>query len=114
MTDMDIIIKKHQELYEYFIFLINKNKITNFKVFPNYYDKICVVSCLSVLYDVENINDIIIEKLNNANIVARKYYHPLTDEKIANNMFNRIVCIPCNKDLTTKDIDFIFNIITQI
>jgi dTDP-4-amino-4,6-dideoxygalactose transaminase len=107
------IIKKHQQLYEYFKLLINDNNITQFKLFPNFYNDICVVSCISILLNKNNINNIIINKLLENQIQARKYYHPLTNAPIANDFYSKIICIPCNIDMQLIDIKFIFNIITQ-
>lgn len=110
-TNIDKIIKIHHELYLYFKELINKNNITNYKLFPSFHNGIIVPSCFSILFN--NYDDKIREKLLENNIESRKYYFPLDDSKIANEIFNKILCIPCNIDLNKNDIHKIFDILNN-
>ena len=102
----DIIINKHNELYIYFQELMVKYKIKQFKLFPSFHDGKIVPSCFCILFD--KYDDKLREKLLENNIQARKYYHPLNDSKIANEIFDKILCIPCNIELKKSDIDKIF------
>lgn len=52
-----------------------------------------------------------IKLLNHNNISARKYYHPLDNSKKSNELFSRILCIPCNIDMEYKDIDKIISLL---
>ena len=107
--NVDTIISKHNELYLYFQELMIKHKITHFKLFPSFHDGIITPSCFCILFNYYD--DKIIEKLLENNIQARKYYYPLDESKTANEVFDKILCIPCNIDMNKGDIDYIFNII---
>jgi len=106
--NVDTIISKHNELYLYFQELMIKHKITHFKLFPSFHDGIITPSCFCILID--NYDDKVRERLLENNIQARKYYHPLDDSKIANEIFDKILCIPCNIDMDKSDIDMIFTL----
>jgi len=106
--NIDIIIRKHNELYVYFQEEMIKQKITNFKLFPSFHDGLICTSCFSILFD--NYDDKIRKKLLENNIQVRKYYYPLDDSKVANEIFDKILCIPCNIDMNTYNIDKIFYI----
>lgn len=109
--NFEIIIKKHQELYNYFKKKIKEYNL-NIKLFPSFHDnnKICV-SCFCILfennksYEIEN-------KLLDNNIFCRKYYNPLKNTKNTIYIYNKILCIPCTKDMSFTDIDNIINIIS--
>jgi len=106
--NLDTIINKHNELYLYFQEQMVKHKITHFKLFPSFHDGLIVPSCFCILFD--NYDDNIRVKLLENNIQARKYYHPLDDSKVANEIFDKILCIPCNIHMDWSDIDKIFSI----
>ncbi|MDA9298944.1 DegT/DnrJ/EryC1/StrS family aminotransferase [Crocinitomicaceae bacterium] len=103
--NIDKIINTHNELYLYFKEHM-KNITTHFKLFPSFHDRIIVPSCFCILFD--KYDDKIRERLLENNIQARKYYHPLNDSKVANEIFDKILCIPCNIDMDRSDIDNIF------
>ena len=44
------------------------------------------------------------------NVFCRKYYHPLKDTKNTVEIYNKILCLPCTKDMTKRNIDFIINL----
>ena len=107
--NMDNIINKHNELYLHFQEQMIKHKITHFKLFPSFHDGVIVPSCFCILYD--NYDDSIRERLLENNIQARKYYHPLDESKVANEVFDKILCIPCNVDMNKGDVDKIFDLL---
>ena len=109
--NVNTIINKHNELYLYFQELMVKYKIKQFKLFPSFHDGKIVPSCFCILFD--KYDDKLREKLLENNIQARKYYHPLNDSKIANEIFDKILCVPCNIELKKSDIDYIFNVLTR-
>lgn len=111
INNFDTIVKTTHELYDYFKEKIKKNNITEYKLFPSFHSDIIVPSCISILFEKDGINDIVIDKLIKNNISARKYYHPLDNSKNANLIYSRIVCIPCNCDMNLEDIDNIFNLL---
>jgi dTDP-4-amino-4,6-dideoxygalactose transaminase len=109
--NVDTIINKHNELYLYFQEQMIKHNITHFKLFSSFHDGIIVPSCFCILFD--NYNDKVREKLVENNIQARKYYHPLDNSKIANEIYNKILCIPCNVDMNRSDVDKIFTFLNM-
>jgi len=112
--NFDIIIKKHRELYEYFKTKINELKL-NITLYPSFHDKnkICI-SCLCILCEDGVTSNHIEQKLLENSIFCRKYYHPLKETKNTINIFNKILCISCHKDMTFENIDTIVNIIRKV
>jgi dTDP-4-amino-4,6-dideoxygalactose transaminase len=109
--NVDTIINKHNELYLYFQEQMIKHKTTHFKLFPSFHDGIIAPSCFCILFD--NYDDKVREKLVENNIQARKYYHPLDNSKIANEIYDKILCIPCNVDMNRNDVDKIFTFLNM-
>lgn len=107
--NVDTIINKHNELYLYFQEQMIKHKTTHFKLFPSFHDGIIAPSCFCILFD--NYDDKVREKLVENNIQARKYYHPLDNSKIANEIYDKILCIPCNVDMNISYLDQIFHLL---
>ena len=107
----DIIINKHQELYNY---LENKIQDLNIKLFPSFHDKNknCV-SCFCLLFENYELSKKIENVLLENNIFCRKYYHPLKETKNTLTIYNKILCIPCNIDMNIQDIDFILELINN-
>ena len=108
------IVIKHNKLYNYFIKKIKK--LNNFKIISNYSDiNNSLISCFCVKY-LQNGNytsDNIINKFNDNNIVCRKYYIPLKNTKKAVELYNSIICLPCNINITIKDINIYINILKE-
>ena len=49
------------------------------------------------------------------NIEAKKYYYPLDLTcTYSSNLFNNIICLPLNTDITFVNIDFYIDIIKQL
>lgn len=107
LDNFDNIIKKHQELYNYFTEKIKENNLDNkLKLFPNFGEKNkTFLSCFSILFN--NYDDNIRLKLLENGIFCRKYYHPLVETKNSKNIYDKILCLPCNIDMTFKNIDLI-------
>ena len=113
-NNFDLIIKKHQDLYKYFKEQINKHNLNNFVLFKSYHDNIIIPSCLTIVFKESGINDEIIKILNSNNISARKYYYPLDKSKNkSNELFSKILCLPCNIDVDYKDINKIISILKK-
>ena len=51
------------------------------------------------------------EKLLENNIFCRKYYHPLKHTKNTCIIYDKILCLPCTKDMNYSDIDFIISLL---
>jgi len=111
-SNFDLIVEKNMYLYKYFEHEIEERKITHFSLFPSSHDKIIVPSCICLVFKNDNY-DIYRNQLIKNNISVRRYYTPLDDAKIANEIFNAIMCLPCNIDMNKKDIDKIINILVN-
>ena len=104
------IVKKHQELNNYFRSEVNKRKMNYLKLYPSFHDNNNIVpSCFCILLD--NYDKKIEDKLSENNIFCRKYYNPLKNTEIAIKFYDSILCVPCNIDMNFKDIDKILSII---
>lgn len=105
------IINIHNNLYLYFKgqFEKNKSSLKKIRMFPSFHDKTIVVSCICIIFEIykKDIEQIFLS--NNINV--RKYYFPLDDSKRANELHDKILCIPCNIDMKYKDIDDIIDIL---
>lgn len=106
----DTIVEKHGELMNRFVKEMARRDITHFKMFPSFHDTCMVPSCFSLLFD--EYDESFLERLLAKGINARKYYHPLDESRVANETFDRILCLPCNIDMTNKDIETIFDVLS--
>ena len=111
MNNFDIILNVHQNLYNY---LIEKIKNCNIKLYPSFHDNNKnIISCFSFLFDSYEKSKLIEDKLLANNIFCRKYYHPLKNTKITLDIYSKILCVPCHKDMSFEDINKIINIIKE-
>lgn len=112
LDNFDKIVKKHQELYRYFKTKIAE-KALPVRLFPSFHDDDNIMpSCFCLLFD--NYDDAVRLRLLENDIFCRKYYHPLKETKISMEIYNKILCLPCNVDMTIENIDYIINIIYTI
>lgn len=109
LDNFDKIIKKHKMLYKYFKEQIKNHKLP-IKLFPSFHDVDDIMpSCFCLLFD--HYDDKIRLKILDNDIFCRKYYHPLKETKNTVDIYNKILCLPCNVDMTKKDIDNIINLL---
>ena len=107
LDNFDKIVKKHIKLYNYM-----KKKLKNIEgieLYPNFSSETPFLSCFCLLFD--NYDDKIRLKLLENNIFCRKYYNPLKKTPVTMEIYDKILCIPCTKDMSEKDIDKIINLI---
>ena len=107
LDNFDKIVKKHIKLYNYM-----KKKLKNIEgieLYPNFSSETPFLSCFCLLFD--NYDDKIRLRLLDNNIFCRKYYNPLNKTATTMEIFKKILCVPCTKDMTEKDIDKIINLI---
>tara|TARA_B110000259_G_C14016747_1_gene401579 strand:- start:1177 stop:2217 length:1041 start_codon:yes stop_codon:yes gene_type:complete len=103
LDNFDNIVKKHKELYRYFKTKLIQHNMP-IKLFPSFHDEDKIMpSCFCLLFD--NYDDNIRLKLLENNIFCRKYYHPLKNTQNAVDIYQKILCLPCNVDIAKKDID---------
>lgn len=96
-------------LYSYFkdsIHLYSK-----IQLFPNFSDDIPFISCICIF--MRNSKEAM-ELLLSNNIYCRKYYNPLLPTFNAMKFFDNILCIPCNTDMTSTDIDRIVSLLKSV
>lgn len=112
LDNFDYIIRKTQELYYYFKTKIIQHKLP-LKLFPSFHDENSITpSCFCVLFDDGEQSLIVEKKMLEKNIFCRKYYNLLKKTKHAVGIFNRILCFPCNVDMSFQDVDLIISIIS--
>ena len=112
LDNFDKIVKKHQELYRYFKTKIAE-KALPVKLFPSFHDDDNIMpSCFCLLFDDPEQSLLIEKKILENDIFCRKYYYPLKKTKNAITIYNKILCLPCNTDMTIENIDLLISIIS--
>lgn len=109
LSNFDEIINQHKKIYLYM-----EEKFKNIKginLYPNFSSDTPFLSCFCLLFD--NYNDGIRLKFLDNGIFCRKYYNPLKNTPITMEIYDKILCIPCTKDMTESDIDKIINLIIK-
>lgn len=109
LNNFENIIHKHNYFYNYIYNKLKNNK--NIKLFPSYHNGIIVPSCFCLLLNKNSIE--YKQKLIDNNIICRKYYYPLKNTPVATEIFNKILCIPCNIDMNVNDIDKILYLLNS-
>lgn len=101
------IVKRHREIY----MLVQEECPAGYRLFPNFSDDIPV--CSSICLIKENTDQVIdVEKFP---FIARKYYKPLDREsKWSWILYDNIVCLPCNIDLTDDQIRHMLNYLADL
>ena len=108
LDDFDKIIDTHKSLYKYFYDNI-KNKD---QVFLSYTQDIFVSSLIYICKN-KSISEKIMSIMQNYNIECKKYYKPMLDYPVSSGLYDKIICIPCNLDVTYQDIDLVLDIIQK-
>ena len=99
------IIKHNNMLYNYFIKRYNELKINHFKLYKSFHDDIIVPSCICIIFNNKNNSYKYLDILIKNNISARKYYYPLKKLYNSVDIFNNVLCIPCNIDVSIEHMD---------
>lgn len=108
--NFDRIITRHPEIYQ----IYKQNCPKGYKLFPNFSDRdqnqnqnpVCSTICLLKDSDLD---------LTKVPFTARKYYKPLsTDCPISVDFYKRIICLPCNVDLTNEQVLLMINSLWEI
>lgn len=112
-NNFELIKTKHNNLFNYFKKILATNYTNlNCKLFPSFHDSIIVPTCFALLF--ETYNDKIRTNLLDKGIFSRKYYHPLKNTTIALDIYDKILCVPCTKDMKESDINTILDVISEI
>jgi dTDP-4-amino-4,6-dideoxygalactose transaminase len=111
-NNFESIINIHQRLYHYLKNLLEtKYKNLDCHLFPSFHDNVITPACFPLLFN--KYNDNIRLKLLEKGVLCRKYYHPLENTPTAINIYDKILCIPCTKDMDESQIIYILEIIEQ-
>lgn len=111
LENFETIIQKHKELYKYFKSQI-LNKELHIKLFPSFHDNDDIVpSCFCLLFNTSKKSIEVKKKLLENNIFCRKYYYPLQETRNTLEIYNKILCIPCNVDMNKEHINYIIQLI---
>ena len=110
LSNFDEIIIQHKKIYLYM-----EEKLQNIEginLYKNFSSETPFLSCFCLLFD--NYNDKIRKRLLDNNIFCRKYYNPLKNTPTTMKIYNRILCVPCTKDMSESDIDKIIDLIVFV
>ena len=112
LKNLQNIYNHHTKIMCYFIKKIKEKKINDkVKIIDNFssFEK-SLMSTIPILFDYNITTDFFIEN----NIEAKKYYYPLDNNStFSNKLFNNIICLPLNTDITFEIIDYYIEIITK-
>jgi hypothetical protein len=112
LNNVDAIYKHHTKVIQYFIEQLDKYKLNDkirlYKNYSNYNESL--MSCIPIIF--ENMIDTSIFVSNG--IEAKKYYFPLDNSIVSNEIFNKIICLPLNLDIDEGVIDLYISIINKI
>ena len=110
LSNLSKIISHHCSLYSH---LYNKlsSELQNkgISLFPNFSDGLPFLSCFCLLF--EEYDDKYRHKLIDNGIFCRKYYRPLDESPVANEIYNSILCIPCTINMSIADLDLIIDLL---
>lgn len=98
----DTIIERHREIYKLFA-----NSSLEQYLFPNFSSDTPVCSCICLLLPKAI-------KPDEVPFLVRKYYKPLVSKPVADKFYDRILCVPCNIDLTDVQVASMIGWIEQI
>lgn len=93
------IIETNRHLYTIF----KNNIISEFRLLSDHADDTPFTNCLPLIASFE-INHKHLDVLEQSGISAKKYYRPLTNLKKSAHLFEHILCLPLNCDMTEADI----------
>lgn len=113
LKNLQYIYNHHTKIMCYFIKKIKETNLDNkVKLITNFssFDK-SLMSTIPILFDYDIKIDFFIEN----NIDAKKYYYPLDINcSFSNKIFNNIICLPLNTNITFEIINFYIDIISKI
>ena len=113
LKNLNCIYTHHTKMICYFIEKILENKLEKtvrlFTNFSNYEQSL--MATIPLIFNRPVSVDLFVQN----NIEAKKYYYPLDLTcTYSSNLFNNIICLPLNTDITFVNIDFYIDIIKQL
>ena len=112
LDNFNKIVTKHNKLYKYLKEQLTTSELP-IKLFPSFHDTDHITpSCFCLLID--NYDDNLRLNILENDIFCRKYYHPLKNTKNAVEIYNNILCLPCNIDMENSDIDKIISLLKSV
>ena len=115
LENLNIIYKHHTDMIKYFILQLNKNELNEkFSLFKSYSDyETALMPTIALIFNKKMDNNDINIFFENK-IEAKKYYYPLNDAVNSNKLFDNIICLPLNLDITCENIDLYIKILISI
>lgn len=108
-TNLNNIKTKLNDFYYHFKNELQRRNITVCRLYPSFHDEGQIVpACICLLFS-EN-RDMYLSKLSSVS-ACRKYYHPLKKMPNVNKVYESIICLPCNIDMTIDDLNSFLDII---
>jgi dTDP-4-amino-4,6-dideoxygalactose transaminase len=113
LNNLTIIYEHNKNMMKYFIKKLDENKLNDhIKIYKNYanYNE-SLMATIPILFK----HDILVDFFITNKIEAKKYYFPLDGtHNISVNIFNKIICLPLNLEVTESVIDMYINLILLI
>ena len=112
LNNLQLIYNHHTEIIKYFINKLNINNLNNkVQLFKNFseYETSLMATIPLIFKDKTDISYFIENKIE-----AKKYYYPLDNSINSNKLFDNIICLPLNLDITYNIIDIYINILLNI
>ncbi|AYV85884.1 MAG: putative pyridoxal phosphate-dependent transferase [Solivirus sp.] len=96
IDNFEKIVKRHREIYRRFA----STEFKGWRLFPGFGTETPVCSSICLLNDKPFDNSVI-------PFITRRYYRPLDPScKVSSDLYSRIVCVPCNIDLTEQQVNY--------
>jgi dTDP-4-amino-4,6-dideoxygalactose transaminase len=111
LNNFNDIVSAHKALYIYFCNSIIEKYGSLITLMPTYsHNTPFVSSLIMILPTIELTNKNINNYISN-NIQCKRYYKPLINLPIASDLYDRIICFPCHKDMGFNHVDMIINLL---
>lgn len=112
LTNLDSIYNHHTKMIDYFTSKLNihglNDKVKFYANYSNYSESL--LSCIPILFS----EPIDAKYFTDNNIEAKKYYFPLNESITSCDLFDRIICLPLNMDVTFDTINYYINVINKL
>ena len=112
LKNVDLIYNHHTDIIKYFNICLEKNNLNeHVKLFKSYSDhETSLMATIPLIFN----NKIDIRIFHENKIEAKKYYYPLNDDINSNKIFDNIICLPLNLDITYEIIDKYIEILLKL
>jgi dTDP-4-amino-4,6-dideoxygalactose transaminase len=112
LDNLEKIYNHHTNLIKYFIEKLEENKIKDINIYKNYsnYEQ-SLMATIPLIID----RNVDLKYFIDNSIEAKKYYYPLDKNCVKSfELFNKIICLPLNMDMTFESIDYYIKILKNM